>query len=122
MMVWLFWGCAAVLGLVGIAILVAGWELVRRDPAVPGTPQPMRVHSIDLNLGDPAAPALPAASMEQDSPPTDSDARRRTLAKAIERMSEPARPTANRTPKAKEAWEDTQPRVNLPTVERTPPA
>mgnify|MGYP000210729092 CR=1 FL=1 len=127
MLLWLFWGLAALLGLVGIAVLVAGWELVRRHPHVPATPLPMRVHSIDLNLGVPTgplqkAPVAVAASMEPGSPPTDSDARRRALTQAIERMSEPAKAVAGTASIEKEPWEDTRPRVNLPVVEPTPPA
>lgn len=121
MLEWMFWGLAAVLGLIGMAMLVAGWELVRRNRHSPSQPVPIRVHSIDLNLGEAAAPAAVPGSPDTDPPPTDSDARRRALVLAIERMSEPARPSAGKLSTAKEPWEDTRPRVSAPAVERTPP-
>lgn len=119
MLIGLFWVLAMLAGLVGMALLVAGWELLRRRPQPLPMAAPVRAHSIDVQLGEATEPAgKPAA------PPVDSDARRRALAHAIERMSEPARPQPGAEvgfrpapqPATRIAWEDTQPRVNLPTV------
>lgn len=119
MLTLLFWAVAGVLGLLGIAMLVAGWELVRRAPDEAPAPGPLRVHSIDLNLSEAAL-----AKAEAASPPTDSGARRRALAHALERMSEPVplAAAAKGATGAKAHWEDTQPRVNLPAAVRTPQA
>ena len=127
----LFWVGSALLALIGVAMLIAGWELSRRDPLEAALLPPARVHSIDVNLS--------ATTQDEVSPATDSDARRRVLATAMARMSDaaptpaPSSATAldrsqSSTPPALPAergpWEDTLPRVNLPRLqaaEPTPP-
>ena len=135
MLLTLFWMGSALLALIGVAMLVAGWELSRRDPLEAALLPAARVHAIDVNLS--------ATAHDEVSLATDSDARRRVLATAMARMSDAAAepsiatatatataqdPSQSSTPPAVPAdrgpWEDTLPRVNLPRVqaaEQAPP-
>jgi hypothetical protein len=121
-----FWIGSALLGLIGVAMLIAGWELVRNDQAPPAAPAP-RAHSIDVNLA--------ASGPDEAAPATDSDARRRVLAATMARMVDTGPvaptpqadvPTVATAESARDAWEETQPRVNLPRLDKqqalkTPP-
>ena len=126
----LFWVGSALLALIGVAMLIAGWELSRRDPLEAALLPPARAHSIDVNLS--------ATTHDEVSPATDSDARRRVLVTAMARMSDaapaptPSSATAtaldrsqSSTPPAWPAergpWEDTLPRVNPPRLKAAEP-
>jgi hypothetical protein len=101
-----FWTGCGLLGLIGLAMIVAGFEMARPSPA-PAPPVAPSVSTVDLNLEEAGSDTAPG---------TDSDTRRRALSEALGKM---AAPTAH-DPRL---WEETQPRVNipqgLPKIDRT---